>query len=198
MKKLLVFLSFSLAAITSINAQVPEKKASAETLKQTYACPMHPDQTSESPGNCPKCGMELVKITEKKFLNPPKGSQARMEMTTKYLCKDDGTVSDQAGKCSKCGKELTKVETPKTAYCCRMHPNQTSPFEGKCSICGMPLVKMTKKEYIHSTKGSKARMEKRTKYICAEDGSTSDSPGACNKCGKERTKIEAEVLHEHQ
>jgi hypothetical protein len=26
-----------------------------------YVCPMHPDVTSSAPGNCPKCGMTLVK-----------------------------------------------------------------------------------------------------------------------------------------
>jgi len=26
-----------------------------------YACPMHPEVTSEAPGKCPKCGMTLVK-----------------------------------------------------------------------------------------------------------------------------------------
>lgn len=26
----------------------------------TYTCPMHPEVTSDKPGNCPKCGMELV------------------------------------------------------------------------------------------------------------------------------------------
>lgn len=27
----------------------------------SYACPMHPDVTSDKPGKCSKCGMELVK-----------------------------------------------------------------------------------------------------------------------------------------
>ncbi len=27
----------------------------------TYACPMHPEVTSDKPGKCPKCGMDLVK-----------------------------------------------------------------------------------------------------------------------------------------
>ena len=26
-----------------------------------YACPMHPEVTSDQPGTCPKCGMTLVK-----------------------------------------------------------------------------------------------------------------------------------------
>jgi len=25
-----------------------------------YACPMHPEVTSDRPGTCPKCGMALV------------------------------------------------------------------------------------------------------------------------------------------
>lgn len=27
----------------------------------TYTCPMHSEVTSDKPGKCPKCGMELVK-----------------------------------------------------------------------------------------------------------------------------------------
>lgn len=30
-----------------------------------YACPMHPEVTSPTPGKCPKCGMTLVKKEKK-------------------------------------------------------------------------------------------------------------------------------------
>lgn len=29
-----------------------------------YSCPMHPDMTSDKPGKCSKCGMELIKKTK--------------------------------------------------------------------------------------------------------------------------------------
>lgn len=37
----------------------PERAATSET--DAYTCPMHPEITSERPGNCPKCGMVLHK-----------------------------------------------------------------------------------------------------------------------------------------
>jgi hypothetical protein len=37
---------------------------------QKYACPMHPEVITDHPGNCPKCGMKLVPIMEKKRQTP--------------------------------------------------------------------------------------------------------------------------------
>ena len=33
---------------------------------QKYTCPMHPEVITDQQGNCPKCGMKLVPIKEKK------------------------------------------------------------------------------------------------------------------------------------
>ena len=37
---------------------------------QKYTCPMHPEVITDHPGNCPKCGMKLVPVAEKKRSTP--------------------------------------------------------------------------------------------------------------------------------
>ena len=36
-----------------------KRRKSAQTREATYTCPMHPTLRQKSPGECPKCGMEL-------------------------------------------------------------------------------------------------------------------------------------------
>lgn len=35
-------------------------------MDKTYVCPMHPEVTSKKPGTCPKCGMALIEIKNKR------------------------------------------------------------------------------------------------------------------------------------
>ena len=37
---------------------------------QKYTCLMHPEVITDHPGNCPKCGMKLVPLKEKKRRTP--------------------------------------------------------------------------------------------------------------------------------
>ena len=49
-------------ALSSCNSQ-DKKSGSTEqtkTEKVVYTCPMHTEVTSDKPGKCPKCGMDLV------------------------------------------------------------------------------------------------------------------------------------------
>jgi len=62
-----------------------------------YACPMHPEVTSDQPGRCPKCGMKLLATP--------------MPAVTGYACPMHPEVtSDQPGRCPKCGMKLLPAQ----------------------------------------------------------------------------------------
>ena len=44
---------------------VSKSESGSPAQKVIYTCPMHPEVKSDKPGNCPKCGMKLVKKTVK-------------------------------------------------------------------------------------------------------------------------------------
>lgn len=103
-----------------------ERKA-ASSATASYACPMHPDVTSNSPASCSKCGMDLTKT---------KQDQVKM-----YSCPMHPDVTgDGPMSCSKCGMNLTKTKQDQVkTYSCPMHPEEKSDKAGACSKCGMSL-----------------------------------------------------------
>lgn len=59
----IAFLSFFLVASGCNNSKEREDHSqhAAEPVQQIYTCPMHPEIIRDKPGNCPICGMKLVK-----------------------------------------------------------------------------------------------------------------------------------------
>ena len=69
---ILVASAMTFAAIVKVGAIDPNRPTGEhdheqeQVGKQKYTCVMHPEVITDHPGNCPKCGMKLVPIEEKK------------------------------------------------------------------------------------------------------------------------------------
>ena len=76
----------------------PEEFEKLTSVPASYLCPMHPEVTSDKPGNCSKCKMKLVK----KALSESKEGLS-------YMCPmHPGVSSDKPGNCPECGMKLKK------------------------------------------------------------------------------------------
>jgi hypothetical protein len=61
MKKLILILIFAVSAAIVFNACGGSSSEKTEqSAKVEYTCPMHDDVVQDKPGQCPKCGMDLV------------------------------------------------------------------------------------------------------------------------------------------
>jgi CopA family copper-resistance protein len=56
------------------------KKDTMQMQLITYTCPMHPQIHATKPGNCPICGMKLIKEKQKAVVNPTINKQDEMQM----------------------------------------------------------------------------------------------------------------------
>ncbi len=82
---------------------VPKKKQAkqVDSGSGVYYCPMHceGDKTYDKPGDCPVCGMDLVKEAST-------GSHAQAS-ATQYTCPmHPEVIKDEPGSCPKCGMDL--------------------------------------------------------------------------------------------
>lgn len=78
-------------------------------LDPKYVCPMHPQIIRDEPGNCPICGMTLVKkVVEPE---PPETAleHAKKHLDPKYVCPmHPQIIRDEPGNCPICGMTLVK------------------------------------------------------------------------------------------
>ncbi len=78
------------------NASTEKKEESHNSNAGKYTCPMHPEVESDSPGDCPKCGMALESLT------PILASEK-----TEYTCPmHPEIIQDEPGSCPICGMAL--------------------------------------------------------------------------------------------
>src|SRR3989344_8178189 len=74
-------------------------KSHGEVQKDIYYCPMHPDYTSDHPGNCPICFMKLVKR-----------ENSIDEHATHRINQENFTLSIDTKKQQLIGAKITPVE----------------------------------------------------------------------------------------
>jgi len=119
----------------------------------TYICPMHPSVIQDRPGECPICGMDLVKV-EPGQKRPGAAATAGAGPSSgpgRYWCPmhPEVTSDDPGARCEKCGgmKLLPREGKGSVAhnaavagagkYWCPMHPEVTSDDpEARCEKCG--------------------------------------------------------------
>jgi CopA family copper-resistance protein len=123
---IILFILLSPLKMTAANLngmQVGGNENNGKDKRVIYTCPMHPQIQKDKPGNCPICGMKLVKQKNKNIAEPAKRNEREMKMPEK------GTTSK--------GEAII--------YTCPMHPEVQSNKPGNCPKCGMKLVKKASK-----------------------------------------------------
>ncbi len=118
-----------------------------------YYCPMHceGDKTYDKPGDCPVCGMHLVKkssakseeVEHKHVIKKSEANDNNGDYYCPMHCEGD-KMYDKPGDCPVCGMNLEKAHnvSKKKQYTCPMHPEIIRDAPGSCPICGMDLVPM--------------------------------------------------------
>jgi CopA family copper-resistance protein len=132
MKKILLVVlmlcsyAFAFAQHDMAGMKMPmEKKKPIE--KVTYTCPMHPEIHADKPGNCPKCGMKLVKEKPKATVSPKQNpvSKSTEKTSTSKMEGMDGMKMDQ----NKPATSVPKSVTPKHNMQMDMSSKDTSGKE---------------------------------------------------------------------
>lgn len=123
--------------------------APAAHVHSMHTCPMHPEVSQSSAGNCPRCGLPL--------------EPAAPAQSAEYTCPmHPEVVSHEPGPCPKCGMPMelrittatdgqtdsaihvdgaAAMSTDEAAeYTCPMHPEVVRSTPGNCPKCGMTLV----------------------------------------------------------
>jgi len=103
--------------------------------QQKYTCPMHPEIVRDEPGNCPKCGMNLV----------PVKTEADKSASHRQHSDSNPPMGHAGHKHSEMANaDLNRASQGFQKFTCPMHPQVVQDAPGKCPLCGMTLIPLSK------------------------------------------------------
>ncbi|MBG6110439.1 CopA family copper-resistance protein [Flavobacterium sp. CG_23.5] len=113
---ILIFYSGAQAQnMKGMNMSKNEKQQKVQAT--TYTCVMHPEIHASKPGNCPKCGMVLIKekakTVKKVVIQKPKSVKTPMTKTSKKEVKMDGMKMNEADAHK--GHDMGTMDMPKAS-----------------------------------------------------------------------------------
>lgn len=141
-----ILASYSFAQAQDMKGMNMNKKETKKEQQVTYTCPMHPEIHATKPGNCPKCGMKLIKEKPKAVTQPIIKKPVEMQMP-----KDTTKPMDINKKDSMPMQPVT--------YTCVMHPEIHATKPGNCLKCGMKLIKEKPKAVVNPISDKKKEMQ---------------------------------------
>lgn len=137
----------ALAAVYSAHgyaAQPSPGGAEAAAHKgKKYICPMHPQVTSDRPGECPICHMDLVPAPE--VAEAPSSSSPSPSPSPSAPAPATPASAQKPPPSSPPAAPSASASAPAGAdasrgYTCPMHPEVHTDGPGRCPFCGMALV----------------------------------------------------------
>lgn len=103
----------------------PAKKPATPASAVVYTCPMHPEVTSNKPGNCPKCGMKLV-VQKSKPTKPSTPAPVKKAPPAKTGNMDGMTMPAK--------KEAVPAETKRVSDPSGEHQNMVMPAKDSTEV----------------------------------------------------------------